>query len=241
MSCVPNGGKRSTCDLRDRNPIPDECPDVIPDNAYQNQLRALRSLSRTSRAVPRVGSGESERDRRFGCAPDRVREKVHARSFGVVVDGLGALDGTKGRLDFGCVAARGRGGRGWLVEEMTDWEFVFEAVDENLFFCADRAVTAAAATVSLGVPTLAGGKVAAAFVECLTLASVSSAKEGVGERKETKPEPDDENGLRETNLSNDCVREPERLRDLVESRRDGVRDGVFEALAGKGVDEVAGW
>ena len=117
--------------------------------------------------------------------------------------------------------------------------------DENLFLAADKAVTAPGVeTASPDVREAEVGKGASGFVECLMLASVSSAKEGAVER--TKPGPDDENGLRETNLSNDCVREPaERLRDFeIDSRWDGAVEVVVVAwgwAAGKCVvDVVAG-
>ena len=54
------------------------------DNAYQNQFRALRSRKSTSRVVPLVGGGETERDRRRDCDLERVND--HVRDFDT--DGL---------------------------------------------------------------------------------------------------------------------------------------------------------
>jgi hypothetical protein len=115
-------------------------------------------------------------------------------------------------------------------------ETVWGFESENFLCCADRAVTAP------GVETvppdeLEDGRCDEEFVECLMLASVSSAKEGVAER--TKPEPEEENGLRETNLSKDWVREPVRLRDFVtDSRWDEAVEGLV-ALVGKGTFDAA--
>lgn len=43
----------------------DEPPEPTPDKADQNQFLALRKRNKTSRAVPREGGGETERERRW--------------------------------------------------------------------------------------------------------------------------------------------------------------------------------
>ena len=136
------------------------------------------------------------------------------------------------RVGLGCVSARGRNGRVVGTGGVLD----LEVNDENLFFCVDNAFTAlGVAGASLGEQDL--GKSVASFDIVPTLAEVSTADDGVVAR--TKPEPDDEKGLRATNLSKDWVREPERLRDFVtDSRWDVVADVVW--VGGKLVADDAG-
>lgn len=94
--------------FRDRDARLDVDLEVIPESAYQNQLRALRRRKRTSLVVPREGGGDSDRERLRDCERERVNDQVRGFDEGVGREGAVCVEVTVGfsssiRRRFDCV------------------------------------------------------------------------------------------------------------------------------------------